>query len=40
LYGQQRSSSGLCEGVLAAVLHFEGAEYLGPDPGALEKLYQ
>ena len=30
----------LREGVLAAVLHFEGAENLGPDSGALEKLYQ
>ena len=30
----------LREGVLAAVLHFEGAENLGPDPGALEELYQ
>jgi membrane dipeptidase len=26
-------------GVLAAVLHFEGAENLGPDPAALEDLY-
>jgi membrane dipeptidase len=26
--------------VLAAVLHFEGAENLGPDPGALEALYE
>jgi membrane dipeptidase len=26
--------------VLAAVLHFEGAENLGPDPGALEDLYE
>ena len=26
-------------GVLAAVLHFEGAENLGPEPGALEDLY-
>lgn len=26
-------------GVLAAVLHFEGAENLGPDPGALEEFY-
>ena len=30
----------LHEGVLAAVLHFEGAENLGPDPGALEDLYE
>jgi len=30
----------LREGVLAAVLHFEGAENLGPDPGALEDLYE
>ena len=29
----------LRDGVLAAVLHFEGAENLGPDPGALEKCY-
>ncbi|MBA2715173.1 MAG: membrane dipeptidase [Rubrobacteraceae bacterium] len=29
----------LREGVLAAILHFEGAENLGPDPGALEELY-
>jgi membrane dipeptidase len=27
-------------GVLAAVLHYEGAENLGPDPGALEDLYE
>ena len=26
-------------GVLATILHFEGAENLGPDPGALEDLY-
>ncbi len=26
-------------GVLAAILHFEGAENLGPDPGALEIFY-
>jgi membrane dipeptidase len=26
-------------GVLAAVLHFEGAENLGPDPGTLEEFY-
>jgi membrane dipeptidase len=30
----------LDSGVLAAVLHFEGAENLGPDPGALEALYE
>jgi membrane dipeptidase len=30
----------LHDGVLAAVLHFEGAENLGPDPGALENLYE
>jgi membrane dipeptidase len=30
----------LRDGVLAAVLHFEGAENLGPDPGALEDLYE
>ena len=30
----------LRQGVLAAVLHFEGAENLGPDPGALEALYE
>ena len=29
----------LHNGVLAAVLHFEGAENLGPNPGALEDLY-
>ena len=29
----------LRDGVLAALLHFEGAENLGPDPGALEDLY-
>ncbi len=27
-------------GELAAILHFEGAENLGPDPGALEELYE
>ena len=27
-------------GVLAAILHFEGAENLGPDPGALGNLYE
>ena len=26
--------------VLAAILHFEGAENLGPDPGALESFYE
>jgi membrane dipeptidase len=26
--------------VLAAILHFEGAENLGPDPGALSELYE
>jgi membrane dipeptidase len=30
----------LRKGVLAAILHFEGAENLGPDPGALEKHYE
>ena len=30
----------LQSGVLAAILHFEGAENLGPDPGALEDLYE
>ncbi|MGI9050806.1 MAG: dipeptidase [Rubrobacteraceae bacterium] len=30
----------LREGVLAAVLHFEGAENLGPDPAALEAYYE
>jgi membrane dipeptidase len=30
----------LREGVLAAVLHFEGAENLGLDPGALEDLFE
>jgi membrane dipeptidase len=27
-------------GTVAAILHFEGAENLGPDPGALEVLYE
>jgi membrane dipeptidase len=30
----------LRDGVLAAVLHFEGTENLGPDPEALEDLYE
>ena len=30
----------LDSGELAAILHFEGAENLGPDPGALEELYR
>ncbi|HET7478187.1 MAG TPA: dipeptidase [Rubrobacteraceae bacterium] len=30
----------LRSGVLAAVLHFEGAENLGPDPGTLETYYE
>ena len=30
----------LNDGVLAAVLHFEGAENLGPDPAALGELYE
>jgi membrane dipeptidase len=30
----------LRDGMLAAVLHFEGAENLGPDPGTLEDLYE
>src|SRR4029450_2075001 len=30
----------LPEGVLGAILHFEGAENLGPDPGALESHYE
>ena len=30
----------LDSGDLAAILHFEGAENLGPDPGALEDLYE
>ena len=30
----------LRDGVLAAVLHFEGAENLGPDPSKLEDLYE
>jgi membrane dipeptidase len=30
----------LREGIVAAILHFEGAENLGPDPGALEELYE
>jgi membrane dipeptidase len=28
------------DGALAAILHFEGAENLGPEPGALEELYE
>jgi membrane dipeptidase len=28
------------EGVVAAILHFEGAENLGPDPGDLEDAYR
>ncbi|MDQ3793163.1 MAG: dipeptidase [Actinomycetota bacterium] len=30
----------LRDGVMAAILHFEGAENLGPEPGALEDLYE
>jgi membrane dipeptidase len=30
----------LTDGVVAAILHFEGAENLGTDPGALEDLYE
>jgi membrane dipeptidase len=30
----------LREKIVAAILHFEGAENLGPDPGALEELYE
>ena len=30
----------LRDGVLAAILHFEGAENLGPDAGAIEELYE
>jgi len=30
----------LRDGVVAAILHFEGAENLGPDPGALETYYE
>jgi membrane dipeptidase len=30
----------LSDGTVAAILHFEGAENLGPDPGALEELYE
>ncbi|CAA9481192.1 MAG: Microsomal dipeptidase [uncultured Rubrobacteraceae bacterium] len=30
----------LRDGVVAAILHFEGAENLGPDPGALEEAYE
>lgn len=30
----------LRDDVLAAILHFEGAENLGPNPGALEVLYE
>jgi len=29
----------ISDGALAAILHFEGAENLGPEPGALEELY-
>ncbi len=30
----------LREGILASILHFEGAENLGPDPAALEEYYE
>ena len=30
----------LHNGIVAAILHFEGAENLGPDPGALESYYK
>jgi membrane dipeptidase len=30
----------LREGTIAAILHFGGAENLGPDPGSLEELYE
>ncbi len=30
----------LREGIVATILHFEGAENLGPEPGALEELYK
>ena len=30
----------LKSGTVAAILHFEGAENLGPDPGALEEFYE
>jgi membrane dipeptidase len=30
----------LRDGTVAAILHFEGAENLGPDPGALESYYE
>ncbi len=30
----------LDDGALAAILHFEGAENLSPDPGALEEVYE
>nr|MDQ3363215.1 membrane dipeptidase [Actinomycetota bacterium] len=30
----------LRDGVVAAILHFEGAENLGPDSGALEEIYE
>jgi membrane dipeptidase len=30
----------LTDGTVAAILHFEGAENLGPDPGALEERYE
>ena len=36
----QELESCLREGVLAAILHYEGAENLGPDPGKLEELYE
>ena len=32
--------SSLRDGVVAAILHFEGAENLGSDPGALEEAYE
>jgi membrane dipeptidase len=36
----QEIESCLDSGELAAILHFEGAENLGPGPGALEELYE
>lgn len=37
--GAEDLESCLREGIMAAVLHFEGAENLGTDPGALEHFY-
>ena len=38
--GVQEIENCLEIGEVAAILHFEGAENLGPDPGALEELYE